>query len=382
MFKQTSRIGYLLAATTALVSVASMVGTADAAEKISLGVGGYMRQWVGWADNDDIAPGTTNGVSGRNYHSVDQQSDTEIYFSGSSKLDNGITVSVNVNVEGDTANAVGVDESYMTIASPTLGTLFLGGYDDAGQLIQQTAPDVGIGLTGANARWQNWVRNPAAVTYSANTYFNPSDDANKITYLSPSFYGLAVGGSYTPDAGNNTNAITAADERRSISFGGLYSRGFGDVKFTADLAYGRIAGGGGACNNAIAAWQTGAKFEYAGFTLAGGVADYNTASRGCVTTQTEGVVWDAGLAYKTGPYGVSLGYLRSGMQGSTNTSGTDDVVTTYMFSGSYTLGPGIDLKGSIFHVDYDDETATNAGVNSAANSNDGWGVVGGLALTF
>lgn len=374
MCRKTIRIGYLLAATTALVSVASMAERADAAEKISLGLGGFMSQWVGWADNDDITPGV--GQAGRNYHSFDQQSDSEIYVTGSSKLDNGVTVSVVVNIEADTANGAGIDESYLKVESPTLGTLLLGGHDDAGAMIVQKAPDVGIGFSGNDdGTWWNWIIAPAAITYGQNTYFNPSDDANKITYLTPTFYGLTLGGSFTPDIRNNTNSILATDERRSLSVGGLYSREIGEVKLAAQLAYGRVGAGGGACNNAIAAWQSGASLEYKGFIVSGGLADYNTASRGCVVTQTEGVVWDAGIAYKTGPYGVSASMFQSSMQGSTLVAG-DDEVTTYMFSGSYTLGPGVDVKGSVFHADYDDETS------AVANSNDGWGVVGGLALTF
>ena len=45
-------------------------------------------------------------------------------------------------------------------------------------------------------------------------------------------------------------------------------------------------------------------------------------------------------------------------------------------SAAYTLGPGVDLIGSIFWIEYEDETSIDA------NNNEGIGVIGGIRLSF
>ncbi len=107
--------------------------------------------------------------------------------------------------------------------------------------------------------------------------------------------------------------------------------------------------------------------------LSGGSSHYYSTST--ATAKVDGVVWDAGLSYSTGPYAISLGAINGEFEGLVaNTN--DDETTTIMLSGKYTLGPGVDWKTSLFTTDYDDET------NAAANNNDGWGLVTGLHLTF
>ena len=96
----------ILLGSTAIVAAGMIasVPTADAASKMKLGVGGYMEQWFGFTSGDD-------GVA-QDYSGFDIKSDPEIFFKGKTKLDNGITVGVNVQLEA-TQNGDQIDEQYM-----------------------------------------------------------------------------------------------------------------------------------------------------------------------------------------------------------------------------------------------------------------------------
>jgi len=94
-----------------------------------------------------------------------------------------------------------------------------------------------------------------------------------------------------------------------------------------------------------------------------------------------GNLWDAGISYVTGPYGVSFNYFH-GTAANTNgsTKGyTDDRDHIYTLSGSYEMGPGVTLSESLFSFGYNSGVGGSTGT---ANSNTGWGAVTGLNVAF
>src|SRR5208283_4803083 len=76
-----------------VAAVAFGAVAAQAADPVKLTIGGYADQWAGYAGNKTTALG---------YDAVkfDTQDDVRINFSGSTKLDNGISVSVEVDTLG------------------------------------------------------------------------------------------------------------------------------------------------------------------------------------------------------------------------------------------------------------------------------------------
>ena len=108
---------------------------AHAAELIHLKVGGYMEQSVGYVDQD---------VPGKEVSGFDNKSDTEIWFTGSTVLDNGIEFGVNVQLEGN-STADQIDESYLTVGSG-FGKLIAGSENSAMYLLHVAPKDYGIGL--------------------------------------------------------------------------------------------------------------------------------------------------------------------------------------------------------------------------------------------
>lgn len=129
-----------LFSTTSLVSVGFIVGTVnsvEAAEKIKLGVSGYAQYFVAYMDQSEIAQ------SGQS--EVDVKNNGEIWFKGSTKLDNGISVGVDIQFEAFQSGDQ-VDEQYMWVESATMGKLIVGDENGAAYLLHLWAPFAGIDL--------------------------------------------------------------------------------------------------------------------------------------------------------------------------------------------------------------------------------------------
>ena len=104
---------------------------------------------------------------------------------------------------------------------------------------------------------------------------------------------------------------------------------------------------------------------------------YDNDSRGMAINTDEGHSWEAGVSYAQGPYKVSIGYSSYSTEGDLGMQG-DDEGSVWMMSGAWALSDGVDVKASIFDVDYDDEGSPM----DADETSGGWGVVAGVVLNF
>lgn len=405
-----------------VAAVAFGAAAAQAAEPVKLSIGGFALEQAGYVSNSQSADYNNGGGAGsaqNRLSSVDVQDDVRIKFTGATKLDNGIGVSVEVDTLGSQgtnshtsgANNKNVQKSFVAV-STAYGTVELGEQDNVGALIHNSAPDVAQGFGGNDGYWSNWAIAPTNFAESFNrTYAGDDRSANKIILISPTWQGLTAGFSYTPsiqkgtgsavNAGGHTTVPSAAEYGANGTYplggdlyvyGVAYANTFGDVSVKADLGSGNgnVAG--------LHVYQGGLNVSYKGFTVGGSYlkrdldADYgrNTSSNvsGTVLTGAQlanaakvGNLWDAGISYVTGPYGVSFNYFH-GTAANTNggTKGyTDDRDHIYTLSGSYDLGPGVTLSESLFSFGYNSGVGGSVGT---ANSNTGWGAVTGLNVNF
>ncbi len=374
----------ILIATTALAAFGAMASGAQAAQPLKVGVSGFMEQWIGYADNDNFRTGrpatAATGAAGTERNEVDVQSDTEVHFTGSTKLDNGLTVGVTVEFAGNGTDRV--DEQFLTV-SGSFGQIKLGQEDNVGALIHNASPDVGIGLQDGDV--SKWISPANVIGGAMSTFAGDDTDAEKIVYVSPSFMGLAFGASYTPDirsAGDTT--IAAAGQDLWVA-GFAYANEFSGVKVSADVGAGWANGidQAAAANTGFTVYQGGLNVSYAGFTVGGSYMNRKYENTRLAATAFadagDGYAWDAGVSYATGPYAVSLSYFQSSYEGAVGANnGNEDEIQSWMLSGKYTMGPGIDARASLFTAEYDDE----AGAATPANSNEGWGLVTGMTVTF
>ena len=207
---------------------------ASAADMLSIGLGGYMEQWVGYANRDD------SGADG----GFDVQSDTEIYFQGSLEADNGLKFTVHVQLEGNNSAHDGpdekekaytqIDESYLRV-SGEFGDMEIGQRDPVHARMHYATGDAGIGLNAGDS--QKWI--PGSYLETAGWLGSVAGDDLGISYITPRINGLQVGLSYHPDS-MNENKPTGAPEGNDdsvVAAGINFNQNIGDMSFKVSLGH-------------------------------------------------------------------------------------------------------------------------------------------------
>ena len=216
-------------------------GPASAADKMSIGVGGYMQQWFGMS-SVDAKDKDGNSVDVRD--GTAQQSDSEIYFKGKLESDSGLTFSVKVELEGNNQPKDGystgvIDESQLTIGGE-FGQVVLGAEDPASTLTHHGSLDVGITLNCGDTH--KWIDADVLGGCSHNgfgTYGHGHGDKNSISYYTPRVSGVQFGATYIPDVKQETNALAANanNDTGAWSVGGNYVGEFGGANVAFSLGH-------------------------------------------------------------------------------------------------------------------------------------------------
>jgi hypothetical protein len=366
---------------SALLAATAFSANANAAEPLKLQLGGYMDWYVAAVDQEEDLNKETN--------TFDVIGDGEIHFLGETVLDNGIKVGVQVELEGGNRdNTDAIDESFVTVDT-SYGRVMIGSTDSVGYLMHAAAPDVGrLGVEESNIH-ELFVKPANAVTYLDATSINTDGDANKISYITPTMYGATFGVTYVPGAqANNADEATPSMEQtgdfeEGYVMSAMYSNEFAGVGVTVTGAYATYntntaAGEADENRNEV---SVGTNLTYGGFTFGAGYRQVNDSVNSvedaalASATSQDGHVWNAGVSYEAGPYGVSLAYMNSEVEGKFADKGQDEM-EMYLLSGKYNLGAGVDTFASLGYVEYTDEAKT------AAQEANGWALVTGVALAF
>ncbi|MEX2631763.1 MAG: porin [Tistlia sp.] len=359
----------LLLSGTALAAAGAVAGVAAPAQaQIELGLGGYMWQYVGYANSD-----TNMGSDSDAFNGFDVKSNSEIFFVGSTTLDNGLKFGVNVQLEANSNAADQIDESFLFVEG-SFGRFNIGSENSAGYLMTYTAPNVGVGinstgiLTGflpqGGGTTAQFFRAPLGSTYLE---VDANNDSNKITYFTPRFSGFQFGASYLPDPQQDSNSQVdeaTVSYRDGFSLGANFVESFSGFDVAVSGRY-DWANDESAASTDPRVWSVGAQVGYAGFSVGGSYADADDMGA------NTGRSYHVGAAYETGPWGVSIGYFNGEADGSAAPG--DDEYQAYEGAVAYALGPGITAVGS---VSYQDVEADNG------NETETWAVIGAFRLAF
>lgn len=208
----------ILLGTTGVVGAALIgMGAAQAQQAPTVRVGGYLQTTMAFTSDDlDDAKGAPTGVNfagNASRSSTDFRNEVEIHVFVTGKAANGLvygaTVEIqNDNVGGGSGSALDLDEAYVFFGTPTLGQIRFGEEDSAASILQVRAPTItGFGADGA---WDVGILGNAQGTGgnpSLLTGINDGNDATKIIYISPQFFGFDFGLSYAPNAGEGDRAF-------------------------------------------------------------------------------------------------------------------------------------------------------------------------------
>jgi hypothetical protein len=401
----------ILLSTTALATAGLIAGAAGAAEqvtapkpeRIKIEVHGYHQQFVVGLDQDfnDTDPGRT--ALGFKQSVIDEKMNPEICFTGETNLDNGITVGVNVQLEGQLNTADFIDEQYMYVTSAQFGQLILGSENNAGYLLAVGAPDGGISVDSGdvinnsfyiNTAIRDFYDTPAGTT---NLRLN-DNDSQKITYISPRVFGFQAGASYIPKFqpgggdGNNPDfqaggAGNGSGQNSGWAGGVNFKQKFGDfdVQASSGLLWAKqttALDNDGSLND-LFGWNAGMQVGFAGFSLGGSVLNV-TEGEQSAGWSAKGLSYSVGAAYEIGPYKVGVSWFQ-GWNDGFKADPTDQEHRVLAVSGGYQMGPGVRLVGGFFWFDDEAEDGRNAAGNffqPTFSDTDGWGGTVGFKLSF
>lgn len=363
----------ILLGTTAIVAAGMIAApSADAAEKLKVSVGGYMEQWFGYTTAED--------ESSADYQGFAINSDTEIHFKGMTTLDNGISVGVNVQLEGNTGGDQ-IDESYL-IVKGNFGEINLGSENSALYKMNYGPDDYGIGINSGDQT--AWV--PNSIGASGGFYRSPfgstnvepagANDAESLTYYTPRIEGFQLGLSYIPESGQDDGGTFDRNSEVSDGFAiaANFKRDFGGFDLGLSGGYGAFTESATGAEEP-AAWAFGATAGFGGFSIGGAYAGNEGTTDG-----DEETGYQLGAAYATGPWGVSLNYFH-GESDAINTGGVitnDGEHDSFTLNGKYALGPGVTTAATLGYSEYTTDN-TASGTN---NSVDGTYFVVGMKVSF
>ena len=338
-----------LLGTTALIAAGAFVGAAQAGDDemmagpVTVGISGYTTSAIGFAsDSGD----ETRGVG------IDYV--IEFGVSGSTTLDNGITVAVHAQLgrsagggvdggltdaDGEVSEADGVseadkvfDEQHITM-SGSFGSLRIGRTESAAFNATVAAPGAGIGgMLGVNYVWFS------TAASAVNTYSGiGSEDAVKLVYTTPNFNGLTIGMSYAPEDGEDAFAgrgtADEGDMSEHTALGLKYSTEFmGGGSLTLGAGYETATDEGGGTDPS--ATRFGINVGVDEISFGGSMLDVENGN----------MQYDIGASY-------TMGATELGLQYANNDAGNTSMAAAHL---TYTLGPGVLVGAQIASGSADD----------------------------
>ena len=312
----------VLLGTTALVAAGAFAAGAAQADEmmegpVTVGVGGYTTGAIGFASDGD---------DGTRSHDINYV--YEIGVSGSTTLDNGVTVSVSGQIGRSAGADEAMDEIHTTL-SGSFGSLRIGRTESAAFNATVAAPGAAIGgMIGVNYDWFS-IGGGSVNTYSG----LGAEDAMKVVYTTPNFNGLAIGVSYAPnDTDENFNDRSTAGLGEHTAIGMTYSTEFMDGgSLTLGAAYEMASDGSSADDPS--AMKFGINVGIDQISVGGSMFDVD----GGATQFDVGASWSQGAT----ALGLQLGHNDA------NDSAKAAANLTY------TLGPGILIGGQAASISAD-----------------------------
>jgi len=390
---------YLLG-TTALVAAGMVAGQANAADKLTLGVGGFMEQFFGYVDQENdkgIAAAGSPQVNRTFTHWGMGGGETEVHFKATINLDNGMKVTTRTELEANSDQQnVSVDETWMQISSDSLGLIDIGSDDVVADLIGTGYPKVGIGITDID----QWIKDENIVGGGSDqenaTNTGDSNDAPKISYFTPADWqkatGLQASVSYAPKVTNNNteaNVVKESDNQNAYSIGLTYSRNLMDVDTYIAYSYYHQSntGNGGAATLTSGAGQfahnISAQFKYGPWILGGAYSRYNDHGKDAfgvpgnpVSTSLQGWSYNVGVAYTMGRWQFGLAHGHTDYEGDIQLRG-HDTRDFQDLAAKYDFGVGFDWRTSLIHSHQDKDVQVDT-----TTVNGGWGIVTGFTAQF
>ena len=368
---------------TSAIALGVAFAAPASAQEWNMDWGGFYNSHVGYVTVDSNTP----AHAGADFDGVDVFANTEIHFTPSVTLDNGLTFGVDIQMEGTNngGGATGIDETYLTIKGDTLGRIDLGNENSAGYKMTVAAPQVkgGIGINSpsisgfvpiSNGAGGNlpWLFRDSGISSYAEVLGN--NDVPRITYYTPSFNGLTLGVSYAAssnvagagaNAGNNFGVNRNAGVTDIFDIGLAYSQSFNGVDLDLSARWGTAENNTGLVGtDDPEVWNVGASIGFNGWVIGGGYGENDNG--GLRAFDSEG--WSLGVTYDiAGPWSVGFDTYQGEYKGIGAASGDTAEYEAYQLVGSRSLGAGV--TWAVYAAYVQGTVNANLGGTFGANAN-------------
>ena len=363
MTRKSILLGTTALAGAALIAAPAFAGNTQSGGNYAITLGGTFGFNTMWY-SQDVSTGRGRGYA----FEID---DAEVYVDAAATADNGIKygVSIELNAAGD--DTIATNEVWAFIDSDQWGRVEMGNQDDATDRMFINAEAVMAGRVGWDGNLFQVV-NTGTGGGITDSYASTTDDATKLIYFTPRFAGFQLGAALTPDAGTNGRAGADNDGNANNvwGLGANWEGTFGDVGVAVAATYEtgsrpNASGAGSAATEDPKAVTVGAKVNFAGFSVAAGYADFydtGVTTAAAATGTDGGKWWDVGVGYKTGPWALSIAYLKTAKGNPTGISDTEWAVVSAGVT--YSMAPGWDIQGEVNRFNGDNINATAVPVDN------------------
>ncbi|MBA8667412.1 porin [Holosporaceae bacterium 'Namur'] len=372
--------------------VASFAATANAGDSSEVSgpqvtLGGSLDTQLGYAQQKKAFrhkdPSNT-ATSKLNNHSL--VNDTKISIKIDGEFESGLKYGGAIKLNADTSKAkedfFGKDdtnskaEQTMAYVEGAFGRIEMGNYHGASHAMHVGAPGRGsearywinpntsskvVGTatdpqTTQDSLVTNFLTAPNLPTNELGLVGNKGRNAGKVSYFTPSFSGIMIGLSYTPDvqsygtvaqARGVTTSVTSGQAFKNVFEAGLkYEYMFDQVAVKAGVT--GQAGDSKKVNDgtnlnktyrSLRAWNAGLNLNFMGVTLGGSYGDWGKSTVAKNSSVKGTKYWTLGAGYAFGPADVSLTYVNT--QKGVVANAKRNKLEMLSLELGYTLAPGL-----------------------------------------
>ncbi len=342
-------------------------------QPVELQLGGYMT-WYGTYTNQKRTTlkqlSATSAMPIGEYNNFDVMGNAEIYFSGSTTLQNGVKIGAMIQLEAGTDSDTSdhtIDETYMTVDSK-IGRLIVGNVKNVSNQMSVTSPNVST-LGVQETDFRRVVTVPAYFSYNKATYALLDDISTKISYITPTVSGFTAGISLMPGnkkkGKDDDNLLIPSGGIKLFKYGAdataLFQHDFGSFDLETSASYtvykpNLRANDEWAKEKNINEYGAGVNISFGNWSV-GGSYHYTNMSRDTAeflnpyANVAKGTSWDAGVKFSAGPFAASADVFQSRAD-SLTVEGKKDVFSMYQLSAQYKILAGIDVFADLAYLDF------------------------------
>lgn len=233
------------------------------------------------------------------------------------------------------------DEQYAYIEG-AFGQIQAGQKNGVSSQLAHFAPSVGLSQADVDD-WTSQSSQLDGTLDMANVDTTWSSDDAAVTYITPSMAGFSAGVTFKPNPGgagfaNTKQAAGTTDFHNQWQAAIAYNGDLSGVGIGVDVGYAHQSADdvvGGTDGEDETAWRAGLVVAYSGFQVGG---SYKAVKDVSGVKDRDRDVWDVGVAYKAGPYGVSLTYANNTYD--LENSSQEPEYQQVHLGASYAMGPG------------------------------------------